>query len=226
MPGYGQFCPVAKAMEVLDQRWTLLVVRELLMGSTRFNELRRGVPRMSPGLLSRRLSQLERAGLVSRSTEGGHPAYTLTEGGRALLDVVNSLGRWGLRWMPDLGDADLDPHLLMWDIRRTLPAAAWPPGRTVVAVHFTDVHAGHARWWVVVTDGEVDICDTDPGHEVTAGIASGLGTLTRVWRGEVTWAEALRDGRVRLDGPRSTTRLIPGWFGSSTMASLAATPIA
>src|SRR5690349_8837069 len=122
MPSYGQFCPVAKAMEVLDERWTLLIVRELLLGSTRFNELRRGLPKMSPALLSKRLRALERAGVVARSAdEGGRSSYALTESGRELQPIVEALGVWGVRWIPEIGQADLDPHLLMWDVRRTVP---------------------------------------------------------------------------------------------------------
>lgn len=124
MAGYGQFCPVAKAMDVLDERWTLLVVRELLVGSTHFNELRRGNPRMSPALLAKRLRTLERAGVVRRDEVGGRPTYRLTAAGEELRPVVESLGAWGARWVADLGDEDLDPHLLFWDVRRTVPTTS------------------------------------------------------------------------------------------------------
>jgi DNA-binding HxlR family transcriptional regulator len=126
MTTYGQFCPVAKAMEVLDERWTLLVVRELLAGSTRFNELRRGNPKMSPALLAKRLRSLERAGVVRRHETDGHAGYRLTQAGEELRPLVEGLGAWGTRWVGGLGEADLDPHLLMWDMRRTVPVAAWP----------------------------------------------------------------------------------------------------
>lgn len=118
MSGYGQFCPVAKAMEVLDERWTLLVIRELMAGSSRFNEIRRGNPRISPALLSKRLTSLERAGLVHRDQGTGQPSYSLTPSGEDLRPIVMALGIWGTRWIGELGDADLDPHLLMWDIKR------------------------------------------------------------------------------------------------------------
>src|ERR1700712_1290160 len=130
MSSYGQFCPVAKAMEVLDERWTILVVRELLAGSTRFNELRRGNPRMSPALLSKRLRTLERAGLVRRDLVGAYASYTLTPSGEDLREIVMALGTWGTRWIGELGEADLDPHLLMWDIKRTVPVDEWPRSRT------------------------------------------------------------------------------------------------
>ena len=126
MSSYGQFCPVAKAMEVLDERWTLLVVRELLAGSTHFNELRRGNPKMSPALLSKRLRSLERAGVVRRDVEDGRTSYHLTDCGLELRPVVEGLGAWGIRWIGELGEDDLDPHLLLWDIRRTVPVDRWP----------------------------------------------------------------------------------------------------
>jgi len=117
MSGYGQFCPVAKAMELLDERWTMLVVRELLLGSRHFNDLRRGVPKMSPALLSKRLKSLTRAGVVEREEIDGRTTYSLTECGKELADVVEALGAWGVRWIGELGEEDLDPHLLMWDMR-------------------------------------------------------------------------------------------------------------
>lgn len=139
MSTYSQFCPVAKAMELLDERWTLLVVRELLKGSTHFNDLRRGVPKMSPALLSKRLKALSRAGVVERTEVDGRTSYALTACGQELAGVVNELAAWGARWIPEIGDDDLDPHLLMWDIRRTVPVDAWPRARTVVAFRLTGV---------------------------------------------------------------------------------------
>ncbi len=151
MSSYGQFCPVAKAMEVLDERWTLLVVRELMSGSTHFNELRRGNPKMSPALLSKRLRSLERAGVVRRDEIDGRTSYHLTPCGMELTPVVEGLGAWGIRWIGELGEDDLDPHLLLWDIRRSAPLDAWPRRRTVVRFEFTDQPASTASWWLCVT---------------------------------------------------------------------------
>lgn len=131
MTGYGQYCPVAKTMEVLDERWTILIIRELLAGSHHFNELRRGVPKMSPALLSKRLRSLIRAGLVMRNEDGNRVRYELTPGGLELGPIVMALGTWGVRWMTELGDADLDPHLLMWDVHRNIDLASVPSGRAV-----------------------------------------------------------------------------------------------
>jgi DNA-binding HxlR family transcriptional regulator len=224
MTSYGQFCPVSKAMEVLDERWTLLVVRELLLGSTHFNELRRGVPKMSPALLSKRLRSLERAGIVTREVRGQRVSYGLTECGRELEPVVNALGLWGLRWIGDLGEEDYDPHLLLWDVQRTIPLDRWPRRRTVLQIRFDDVAASAARWWIVVANGEVDLCDYDPGHEVTVTLDTSLRTLTRLWRGEVAWPEAVRSGRVVLDGPTDARRQVPDWIGHSLLAQAALTP--
>lgn len=218
MPSYGQFCPVAKAMEVLDERWTMLVIRELLEGSRRFNDLRRGLPRMSPALLSKRLASLTRVGVVQHRTEGDHSCYSLTDAGLELAGVIDSLGAWGVRWIPVLGDADLDPHLLMWDIRRKIPLEAWPTVRTTVAFELSGVPPKSARWWLVVDGGSADICDADPGHEVAALVLADLRTLTRIWRGDIDWGPALRDGTVRLSGPAANCRQIPDWLGQSRAA--------
>ncbi|MFC6288256.1 winged helix-turn-helix transcriptional regulator [Nocardioides sp. GCM10027113] len=218
MSAYGQFCPVAKAMEVLDERWTLLVVRELLYGSTRFNELRRGVPKMSPALLSKRLRSLERAGVVRRTLDGGRAAYHLTESGRELSGVVDALGAWGIRWIGVIGDEDLDPHLLMWDMRRKVPVAEWPRRRTVLAFTFDDVPAGASRWWLVVSGDDVDVCDYDPGFDVAATVRTPLRALTEVWRGDRSWAQLLQSGQLAVDGPSHVRRSLPTWLGQSESA--------
>lgn len=221
MPSYGQFCPVAKAMEVLDERWTLLVVRELLEGSTHFNDIRRGVPKMSPALLSKRLRSLERAGVVRRTAMNGRVSYTLTDAGKELNDVVTGLATWGVRWVGELGAEDLDPHLLFWDMRRKVPAQNWPPARTVVAFRLSDVDSKVSRWWLVGRGGEVDVCDYDPGFEEVATVVASLRTLTRIWRGDQTWTEALRSGAVELTGPTDVRRAVPAWLGQSPMAGIA-----
>jgi DNA-binding HxlR family transcriptional regulator len=222
MSSYGQFCPIAKAMELLDERWTMLVVRELLLGSTRFNDLRRGVPRMSPALLSKRLRDLERAGLVERDDRGG---YRPTESLRELRPVVEQLGLWGLKWIGELGEDDLDPHLLLWDMRRTIPLAAWPRTRTVLHLEFPDVRPQQRHWWLVVGGDDADVCDADPGYDVSATVRTDLATLTRLWRGEESWPAALRSGRVEVHGPRAVRRALPEWLGMSSLAQLAAAAI-
>jgi DNA-binding HxlR family transcriptional regulator len=217
---YGQFCPVSKAMELLDERWTMLVVRELVLGSRHFNELRRGVPRMSPALLSKRLRTLVRAGVVERRDDGPRVTYALTEAGRELQPIVEALGRWGVRWVPELGDEDLDPHLLLWDMHRNVDLPAVPEGRTVLRFSFSDVPAPARNWWMLITPDSVDLCDFDPGYPEYACVEGDLRTLSMVWRGDLGWAEALRSGLVEVNGqPRSRSN-VPRWLGQSAFASV------
>ncbi|GIH99328.1 winged helix-turn-helix transcriptional regulator [Planobispora takensis] len=215
---YGQFCPVAKAMELLDERWTLLIVRELVTGSRHFNELRRGVPKMSPSLLSKRLNRLVRAGVLERRPDGGRVSYTLTPAGRELQPVVEALGAWGMRWIPEIGDEDLDPQLLLWDMHRNVDHDAVPPGRTVVQFSFPDV-APHTRdWWLVIASGDADVCDQDPGHPPTVRITARLRRMIEIWRGDLAWPEALRSSAVEVYGPQQLRRSVPAWFKLSSFA--------
>jgi DNA-binding HxlR family transcriptional regulator len=220
MPGYGQFCPVAKAMEILDERWTMLVVRELLLGSRRFNELRRGNPRMSPARLTKRLRSLETLGLVRRDEVDGRAAYSLTQAGLELEPIINGIGQWGMRWIGQLGDTDLDPHLLLLDMRRTVPVAKWPDTRTVVAFRFAGTPAPQARWWLVVTEDDADVCDFDPGYDVTATVETSLRTLTEIWRGDTTWQRAIGSGATRVEGPSDVRRALPDWIGQGSFAAV------
>src|SRR4051812_31809681 len=189
---YGQFCPVAKAMQLLDERWTVLVLRELLLGSRHFNALRRGVPKMSPALLSKRLQTLVKAGVVERWEDGNRVTYQLTEAGKELEPIVMAVGRWGMRWGPELGDEDLDPQLLLWDMHRNVDMEAIPDGRTVVAFHFPDIAPGARRWWLVITHDAVDVCDYDPGFPVRLTVETRLRTMVRIWRADLSWSAALR----------------------------------
>ncbi len=217
---YRQFCPVAKAMELLDERWTLLIVRELVIGSQHFNELRRGVPRMSPTLLSKRLHQLVRAGIVERLADPTGVRYVLTPAGHELRPVVEALGVWGTRWIGELGDEDLDPKLLMWDMHRNVDHEAVPGGRTVVRFRFPDVAADARDWWLVLTQQDADVCDFDPGHAVAVTVTAPLRRLTEVWRGDVTWSAALRSGGVEVSGPDTLRRALPRWFTLSPFATV------
>jgi DNA-binding HxlR family transcriptional regulator len=220
MGAYGQFCPVAKAMELLDERWTMLVIRELLEGSRTFNALRRGVPRISPALLSARLQRLSRAGVIERYQDGNRVSYALTPAGRELHTVVEAIGRWGIRWIPELGDEDLDPHLLMWDIHRNIDLEAVPLGRSVLRFSFRDVPDAARDWWLVITGDGVDLCDFDPGHPVAATVETDLGTLTRVWRGDLSWKQALHTGGLLLHGPTQARRVVPRWLKLSAFATV------
>ena len=221
MSGYGQFCPVAKAMELLDERWTMLVVRELLLGSTHFNDLRRGVPKMSPALLSKRLKSLTRAGVIERAEIDGRTAYSLTQCGKELADVVESLGAWGVRWIGELGEEDLDPHLLMWDMRRTVPIEAWPRDAHDVGV---PPRLGCRRrrrgggWWSPTAR---PTCATSiPASRWRAPSRPDLRTLTRIWRGDVGWSHALLNGSVAVSGPAEVRRAVPSWIGQGSSAAV------
>ena len=220
MSTYGQFCPIAKAMELLDERWTLLVVSELLRGSVHFNDLRRGLPKMSPALLSKRLKSLTRAGVVERIETDGRSSYALTPCGQELAGVVGALGAWGIRWIGELGDTDLDPHLLMWDIRRTISVDAWPRARTVVEFRLAGVDRKAAHWWLMVSEGEPDICDFDPGYEVVATVEASLLTLTQIWRGDLSWSRAMLNGSVTVHGSADVRRAVPEWLGQSLAAAV------
>lgn len=217
---YHQFCPVAKAMELLDERWTLLLLRELIMGSEHFNDFRRGLPRMSPTLLSTRLHQLAVAGIVEREETDCVVSYRLTDAGRELRPVVEALGIWGTRWIGELGDEDLDPKLLLWDMHRRVDHSVVPEGKTVVHFAFSGVR-GHSRnWWLVINSGEVDMCDIDPGFDVAVSVSAGLRQMTEIWRGNLTWSDAIRSGDVTISGPTALRRSLPSWFELSTFASI------
>jgi DNA-binding HxlR family transcriptional regulator len=215
---YYQFCPVAKAMELLDERWTMLIVRELVTGSQHFNDLRRGVPRMSPTLLSKRLHQLVRAGIINRQADGTQVRYVLTEAGQELLPVVEALGTWGVRWMGELGDEDLDPKLLLWDMHRNIDHRAVPAGRTVVQFAFPDVPAKTRNWWLVITPEQADVCDADPGYPVAVTVTASLRQMVLLWRGDLNWPEALSSGAIQLSGPQALRRALPRWFKLSAFA--------
>lgn len=217
---YHQFCPVAKAMELLDERWTMLIVRELVTGSQHFNDLRRGVPRMSPTLLSKRLHQLVRAGIVDRHADGNQVRYVLTEAGQELRPVVEALGAWGVRWMGELGDEDLDPKLLLWDMHRNINHEAVPAGCTVIQFTFPGLPAKTRNWWLMITPGQADVCDADPGQPVALTVTASLRHLTQLWRGDLSWPEALRSGAIQISGPQPLRRAMPGWFTRSAFAAI------
>lgn len=220
---YNQFCPVAMAAEVLCTRWTVLVLREMVMGSKRFNDLRRGVPRMSPALLSQRLKELEEADIISRRPvrgESGVFDYELTASGRELQPIIEAVGRWGHRWIesgPTL--ENLDPQLLMWDMRRRLDPRPMPKRRTTVQFLYPELPAAQRAWWMIVTPGEdVDLCSSDPGFDVDLYVASDLKTMTAIWLGYETVRQAVRDERVKLTGDRELSQQMQTWLGLSMFA--------
>ena len=213
MVGYGQFCPVAKTSELLCERWVPLIVRELLCGSRRFSEIQRGVPMISPALLTKRLRQLETAGVIERSKSTQFSNYVLTDAGWELYPIIEAMGVWGQRWARSQYTAsELDPALLMWDMRRMLQPAGLAPSRTVVEFRFKRAPVGKSTYWLVVDEG-IDLCMVDPGQPVDLWIRADLRSLTQVWMGDRTMHDAVDAGDVQLEGPRSLVRRFPDWLG-------------
>lgn len=219
---YYQFCPVAMAAEVLCTRWTMVLLRELIAGSTRFNDLRRGVPRMSPALLSKRLKELERAGILRRavSRDAGGTEYHLTRAGRDLQAVVEAVGTWGQRWFEaDVSLKNLDPSLLMWDMRRGLDPTPMPDRRCVIQFVYPELPAAQRQWWLVIEPGDdVDLCSVDPGFDVDLYVMSDLRTMTAIWMGLTTVREAVAAERLKLTGDRKLADHMQSWLGLSPFA--------
>lgn len=218
---YGQFCPVALGAEVLAERWTPLIVRELLSGSQRFSDLQRGLPGVSRNLLTQRLTQLTRQGLVDRRAEAAGPRYQLTDAGRALAPVIDALGEWGYRWAAkDLRPEHLNPELLMWFLRRRVRTDRLPEHRTVVRFEF---HADAPRrvFWLILQRPEADLCVKDPGFCADLEVVAGIEAMARVYLGHITLAAAVRAGDVELTGPAAARRGLHAWLGISPFATTA-----
>ena len=216
---YGQFCTVARGAEALCERWTPLVVRELLCGSKRFNELHRGVPRMSTNLLAQRLRHLEEIGVVHRTATGKVWEYSLTEAGEELRPIIMALGHWGARWIGSrLRDDQLDAGLLMWDVRRFVHIETFPSRPVVIQFKFRDARPGEQEWWLVVEAGVADLCRDDPGRELTLVVDSSVRALTEVWAGDRTPKEVLESRELRVDGAMKDAENLWRWLGTSAFA--------
>jgi len=227
--GYGQFCPVSRAAEILAERWTPLVVRELLAGSVRFNDLQRGVPRMSSSLLARRLKELEYAGIVERrrTVRARGWEYHLTEAGRELAPIVEGMGLWAQRWVRHdlLADENLDPDLLMWAIRQSVDGTRTDAERRfVVRFEFSGVPSNRRRYWLVFDEGDADLCMKDPGFDIDLYVSSHIRTLTEIWLGHLPLQASLRDRRLRLEGSRQDVRRFRDWFALSLFAEAGLAP--
>lgn len=219
---YGQFCPVAKAAELLGEKWTLLIVRELVCGSTRFSEFQRGLPKISPTLLTRRLNGLCEAGIIMRKRIPGRRGheYHLTESGLELKQIIETLGVWGMRWARGtMSESELDVEPLMWDIQRNLDTSKLIGPQTVLRFDFTDAD-DFAQWWIVAKGDDVDLCVDDPGEEVDVYFITDSQTLIEVWLGDISMSAARRSGRVKLHGHRLLLRNLSEWFRLSHFADV------
>ncbi|HEX3116160.1 MAG TPA: helix-turn-helix domain-containing protein [Bradyrhizobium sp.] len=220
---YQQFCPVAMAAEILCTRWTIILLREMFAGSTRFNELRRGVPRMSPALLSRRLKELEMAGIVARTASGADTGvfeYHLTESGRELGPLVEAFGIWGQRRIEtSVSLAHLDVDLLMWDMRRNLNTTPMPARRSVLEFVYPELTAAQRRWWLIVDpEAGADLCKIDPGFDVDLYVSVDLRSMTAIWLGLDTVRGAVSNRRMVLTGSRQLASSMQTWLGLSPFA--------
>jgi DNA-binding HxlR family transcriptional regulator len=221
MRGYGQFCPVAKGAEIFAERWTPLVIRELLAGSHHFNEIHRGVPLMSRTLLSQRLRRLETIGVVERRGGPRSGEYHLTEAGREFAPLVRALGEWGQRWYRSrFAPGELDVGALFWEMRRVVKAEEFPPGRISVRFEFPEQPAPRRHWWIVSDRGQVDLCPSDPGFDVDLYVTADLKTFARVWSGDLALKAALAAGKIELDGPRALRQRFEQWLGLSCFAGV------
>lgn len=229
--GYGQYCPISRAAEILTERWVPLIVRELYCGSTRFSQLQAGLPRISPALLSSRLKELEHSGIVDRQPAEGTRGsqYQLTEAGKALFPILEAMGNWAQHWMRDdlVAGENLDPDALMWDMRRTL-AKGEPPavGRFVTQFQFSGVPVSRRHYWLLFEHGEVDLCVRNPGFEPSLYVSSHIRDMVQVWLCHVPLNRALRERKITLDGKQADVRKFSDWFALSLFAPAAREAIA
>ena len=221
MKDYGQFCPLAQATQLLCERWTLIVIREFIAGSTRFSELQKGVPLMSPTLLSTRLKQLASAGVIEAAGCKGSRSYHLTTAGRELRPVIELLGAWGHRWArSDLNSGDLDAGLLMWDMRRSVDASIFPEHRVVVQFEYADAPKGAQDWWLVSDGGDIDLCLTDHGYDVDIVIKCQLKVMTQIWICERMFNDALKMGDIKVLGEPGLVKRLQDWLRTSPLSKL------
>lgn len=219
---YGQFCPVAKALELLGEKWSLLIIRELHMGATRFNELQRGLTLISPTVLTKRLKELSDAELVLRKKipdQRGYE-YFLTQAGTETLPILTTIGEWGMRWARgDLRDTDLDVELLMLYLQRSIKTDCLPGENAVIQFKFTDLEKLN-YWWLLVKGCNVDICLENPGKEVDVYFTTDLRTMINCWMGDETYKAAIAAKRLSLVGPSALTRNIQHWISDSIFAGI------
>ena len=219
---YGQFCPIAKATEIIGEKWTVLIIREALMGSTRYSEFQRGLSLISPTMLTKRLDSLVAHGLLMKKKIPAHRGYEYfpTTSCKELLPIVRSLGDWGMRWArSNLTETDYDVELLMLYLQRSVVPEKLPGNESVIRFKFTDIE-DLSEWWLVVTGEQIDICVKDPGKEVDVYFTSTVKTMAGIWMGDTTYRRALADGALKIVGNSALTRNITAWMNLSVFAGL------
>jgi len=219
---YGQFCPVAKATEILGEKWTLLIIRELLMGGTRFNVLQRGLSQISPTILTKRLSSLESQGLIMRKKIQGQRGYEYFPTGscQELLPIIRQVGDWGMRWARNhLTESDYDVELLMLYLQRSIVPEKLIGAETVLRFKFTDID-DLSDWWLLIKGQDVDICVTDPGKDVDVYFTTSVRVMAGIWMGDTTYKKSIAEGSLKVVGPKALTREITAWMGNSIFAEL------
>jgi DNA-binding HxlR family transcriptional regulator len=217
----GQFCSIARALDVLGERWSLLVVREVLCGSHRFGDIRRGIPRISRTMLSARLRELVDVGVLARTDASAGPTYELTPAGRELETIVRDLGVWGQRWLPrTLPRDELDADALLWDVQRRIRSDVLPKTPIVVRIELADVRGRAGVRFMLLRRSEVSLCSENPGFPEELRIRGSLRTLTAWWRGDLSLAEARASG-MTIEGRREHVRAFPSWFLRYAFADVA-----
>jgi DNA-binding HxlR family transcriptional regulator len=219
---YGQFCPVAKATELLGEKWMILILRELLLGTHRYNQFQRALSRISPSLLIKRLKQLESAGIVVRKTQQGRKGYEyfLTPAGKELAPIVEHLAIWGMRWAQgQLDEDELDVEFLMWDIQRRLQTEMLPDGETILCFIFSDL-TRFKNWWLVVRNDEVDLCTESQGKDVDLYITTTLPGLVEIWKGDIEIKKALGKELIKTQGNTQLAKTLPDWLGICLYADI------
>lgn len=223
--GFGQFCPVAVACEVFAERWTPLILRELLAGSCRFNEIHRCIPLISRALLARRLRELEAAGVIvsTPGARGRRGQYQLTDAGQEFRAAIEALGTWGQRWTVRVQPHNLDAGLLMWNVRRRVALDRLPERRSVAHFRFSGVpvsYRGPRNFWLVLERSGADLCVSDPGFEVDVYVDADLAAMAKVWVGDLAFSEAVRARKIDLSGIPALTRRFPSWLLLSPFAAV------
>ena len=217
----GSLCPAVKAADMIGDRWVLLIMREFLLGATRYKNFQRALPRISPTVLSNRLKQMEANGLIIKKTSAGqNTEYHLTRCGRELAPLIDQMSKWGLRWARrKIRDEDLDAGSFMWDFHRSVKSDELPDGETVISVTLADVET-HPRWWLIAQEGDIDLCTDDPGKEVDIYLHAELADIASIWMGDVCVREALSQDRLKATGSQHLMRTISSWFPQSRYAGV------